>query len=127
MTIGIKSPSKYYIELINAFPPRPINNETELIATQNQINSILDRQNLTQDDKDYLQVLGVLVYEYEKSNEIIPEIEGIELLQALSEELSTHNQELLDIFVQESVISDILQGKQELTTKQEQELRKRFI
>ena len=72
MTTGIENPSKYYIELINSFPPRPINNQAELIATQNKINSILDKQNLTQDDKDYLQVLGMLVYEYEETHEVIP-------------------------------------------------------
>ncbi len=127
MTIGIKNPSNYYIELINSFPPRPINNEAELLATQDKINSILDKQSLTQDDKDYLRVLGMLVYEYENNNEIIPEIEGIELLQALSEELGTKNQELLNIFVKESTILDILQNKQKMTIEQERELRKHFI
>lgn len=122
MTTGIKNPSKYYIELINSFPPRPINNETELIATQNKINSILDKQNLTQDDKDYLKVLGMIVYEYEQIHEAIPEIKGIELLQALTEELGIQNKNLLDIFPEESAILDILQGKQQLTKEQEQQL-----
>ncbi len=126
MTTGIKNPSKYYIELINSFPPRPINNEAELIATQNKINSILDKQNLTQDDKDYLRVLGMLVYEYEEAHEIIPEIKGVELLQALSEELGIHDRDLLNIFKEESIILDILRGKQKLTIEQEQELIKRF-
>ncbi len=126
MTTGIKNPSKYYMELINSFPPRPINNQAELIATQNKINSILDKQNLTQDDKDYLRVLGMLVYEYEETHEIIPDIKGIELLQALSEELGIHDRDLLHIFKEESVILDILQDKQKLTTEQEQELIKRF-
>ncbi|GAB4555217.1 MAG: hypothetical protein Tsb0014_47850 [Pleurocapsa sp.] len=114
------------MNLINSFPPRPINNKAELIATQNKINSILDKQNLTQDDKDYLQVLGMLVYEYEENNEIIPDIKGIELLQALSEELGISDRNLLNIFKEESVILDILQGKKQLTTEQEQELIKYF-
>ena len=126
MTIGIESPSKYYMELINSFPPLPINNETELVTTQNKINSILDKQNLTQDDKDYLKVLGMLVYEYEETHEIITNIEGVELLQALSEELGTKNRKLLDVFNKESVIIDILQGKQKLTVEQEQRLREGF-
>jgi HTH-type transcriptional regulator/antitoxin HigA len=50
MTSGLKIPSNYYIKLITTFPPRPITNEDELIATQNQINSILDQGNITQDD-----------------------------------------------------------------------------
>lgn len=66
---------KYYIELINAFPPRPVTNKAELIATQKQINSILDKKQLTQDGRDYLKVLGMLVYEYEAKHEQIPIIE----------------------------------------------------
>ncbi|WP_414583209.1 transcriptional regulator [Scytonema sp. PCC 10023] len=61
MTSGLKTPSTYYIELINTFRPRPITNEAELIATQNRMNFILDKENVTQDDRDYLKVLGTLV------------------------------------------------------------------
>ncbi|MCV3214220.1 transcriptional regulator [Plectonema radiosum NIES-515] len=63
MTSCLKTPSSYYIELITTFPPRPITNEAELIATKNRINSILDNRNLTQNDRDYLKVLGTLVYD----------------------------------------------------------------
>ena len=63
MTTGLKTPSSYYLQLINTFPPRPINNEAQLLATQDQIDAIIDRQNITQDDKDYLEVLGTLVYD----------------------------------------------------------------
>jgi HTH-type transcriptional regulator / antitoxin HigA len=58
MTTGLKTPSNYYIQLINTFSPRPINNEAELLATQEQIDAIVDKQNITQDDKDYLKVFG---------------------------------------------------------------------
>jgi HTH-type transcriptional regulator/antitoxin HigA len=59
MTTGLKTPSSYYIELINQFPPRPITDEIGLIATQNRIHMILDKPDLTQDDRDYLKVLGM--------------------------------------------------------------------
>ena len=52
MTTGLKTPSSYYIEIITTFPPRPINCEAELIATQNRIDSIVNRRNITQDDLD---------------------------------------------------------------------------
>ena len=71
---------------MTTFPPRPITNETELITTQNRINSILDKGSLTKEDRDYLKVLGMLVYEYEKEHEQIPTIRGVELLKALLEE-----------------------------------------
>ena len=127
MTTGIKNPSKYYIELINAFPPRPITNEAELIATQTQINSILDQKQLNQDDRDYLKVLGMLVYEYEDKHEPIPEIRGVELLKAVAEEFGLKHKDLISIFNNELVILDILQGKKQLTKEQERQLKECFI
>jgi len=74
MTTGLRTPSTYYLSLITKFPPRPITNDAELIANQQMINSILDKNNLNQDDQDYLRVLGMLVYEYEEKNEQFPEL-----------------------------------------------------
>jgi hypothetical protein len=78
--------SSAYIELLKIFPPRPITAEEELTATQKAIDSLLDKGELTPDERDYLNVLGTLVYEYEQTLEPIPDIYGIELLKALIEE-----------------------------------------
>ena len=122
MTSGLKTPSSYYIELITTFPPRPITNEAELIATQNQINSILDKGKLIQDDRDYLKVLGTLVYDYEDKNEPMPTLKGIELLKALLEESNLQPKDLIPICQSESMVLDILDGKRELTASQIKEL-----
>ena len=122
MTTGLKTPSSYYLQLINTFPPRPINNEAQLLATQDQIDAIIDRQNITQDDKDYLEVLGTLVYDYEQKHEPMPVLEGIELLKALMSEENLRPCDLLSIFENESSIMEILEKKQEMTAKQVQKL-----
>jgi HTH-type transcriptional regulator/antitoxin HigA len=122
MTTGLKTPSCYYIELITTFPPRPITNDAELIATQNQINSILDKGKLIQDDRDYLKVLGTLVYDYEDKNEPMPILKGIELLKALLEESNLQPKDLASICQSESIVLDILDGKRELTASQIKEL-----
>lgn len=122
MTTGLKTPSSYYLQLINNFPPRPINNEAQLLATQDQIDAIIDRQNITQDDKDYLEVLGTLVYDYEQKYEPMPVLEGIELLKALMSEENLRPCDLLSIFEDESSVMEILEKKQEMTAKQVQKL-----
>jgi HTH-type transcriptional regulator / antitoxin HigA len=122
MTTGLKTPSSYYLQLINTFPPRPINNEAELLATQEQIDVIIDQPNITQDDKDYLKVLGTLVYEYEQKHEPIPVLKGIELIQALMIEENLQPRDLVAIFDDESTVTKILERKQEITTKQIQKL-----
>ena len=55
--------SSAYIELLKTFPPRPITGEEELTATQKAIDSLLDKGELTPDERDYLHVLGTMVYE----------------------------------------------------------------
>ena len=126
MTIGLKTPSSDYIELIVAFPPRPINCEAELIATQNRINSILDRRKLTQDDRDYLNVLGILVYDYEQKHEPMPVLKGIKLLKALMVEAELSEKDLVDIFFTESLLAEVLNGNRELTVTQIQKLAEFF-
>ena len=106
------------MELINTFPPRPITNEAELIATQNQINFILDKENFTQDDRDYLKVLGTLVYDYEQQHEPIPILKGVELLKALLEESNLQPKDLAHICESESTVLDILNGKRQLSDNQ---------
>lgn len=68
--------------VMNIVPPRPITNDAEFNATQAQIHLILDRSQLTQDDRDYLKVLGMLVYDYEEQHEPMPMLKGTELLKA---------------------------------------------
>ena len=123
----MKTPSSYYIEIITTFPPRPITCEAELIATKNRIDSIVIRSNLTQDDdRDYLNVLGTLVYDYEQKHEPMPVLKGIVLLKALMVEDNIQAKDLVDIFESESWVSEVMNGKRELTAGQIQKLAKFF-
>jgi len=118
--------SNAYIELLTAFPPRPVTAESELIATQETIDSLLDKGELTPDERDYLNVLGTLVYEYEQTLEPIPDIYGIELLKALIVEFDLRQKDLVPIFKTESIVSDILREKRQLTTEHIQKLAEFF-
>lgn len=122
MTTGLKTPSSYYMELLNEFPPRPIANDAELMATQARINLIIDRSKLSQDDRDYLKVLGMLVYDYEEYHQPMPRLKGAELLKALMEESNLQPNDLVSILGNESAILEILDHKSQLTENQIQEL-----
>lgn len=118
--------SNDYIELLTNFPPRPITSEEELELTQNMIDQLLDQGKLSQDEKDYLNVLGALVYEYEQQQEPIPDIYGVELLKSLIEDNGLRQKDLVSIFKTESIVSDILNGKRELTKRHIEELAQFF-
>ena len=125
MTPGLNKP-KTYNELLQAFPPRPIKSEEEMFATQKVIDSLIDRAPLTPDEEDYLNLLGTLVYEYEQTQEPIPDIYGIELLKVLIEERELRQKDLVPIFKTESIVSDILKERRKLTTRHIQELAEFF-
>lgn len=125
MTPGLDKP-KTYIELLQEFPPRPIKSEEELLATQEVIDSLIDNAPLTSDEQDYLNLLGTLVYEYELSTEPIPDIYGVELLKVLIEDNELRQKDLVPIFKTESIVSDILKNRRQLTTRHIQELAEFF-
>jgi len=124
-TLGIKNRSQY-LELLNAYSPRPITSESELIATQKVIDSLVDQTELTPDQLDYLNVLGTLVREYETLNHPIPKLNPIDLINALLEESNLDPQALIPLFQNETIVSDILNGKQDLTLAQVKKLAQFF-
>ncbi|BDA69816.1 putative transcription regulator with HTH domain [Rivularia sp. IAM M-261] len=126
MTTRLKTPSNYYLELITTFPPRPITNEEELVATQERIDSILDKRNITQDDKNYLRVLGTLVYDYEQQHEPMPVLKGIEMIEALLEESNQEPRDLVAIVGNETDVEDILSGKRAPSQDEIEKLAKFF-
>ena len=104
-----------YLELLKQYPPRPIHNEGDLEMMQQVINRLLDKSQLTAEEREYLNVLGSLIYEYEENQEPIPDIYGIELLKFILEERNLQKQDLLSIFESKSTLDDIFDGQQELT------------
>jgi HTH-type transcriptional regulator/antitoxin HigA len=114
--------SSNYVELLKAFPPRPITNDAELLATQEVIDSLLDKGELTSDEREYLNVLGTLVREYEETQEPIPDIYGVELLKALIVEFGLRQKDLVPIFKTESIVSAVLSGQRQLTVNHIQKL-----
>lgn len=108
--------SKNYLELIQEFPPRMIHSNEELEAIQDIVNALLDAGEMTADVKDYLDLLGLLIQEYEDKNVEIPDISGVELLRALIDEFGLKQKDLVPIFKTESIVSEVLKGKRKFTT-----------
>lgn len=111
-----------YTNLLISFPPRPIKSEKDFEETQLIVDKLLDKGNLTEEEKDYLFVLGMLIHEYEKHLDLVPDIYGVELLRVLIEETNLKQKDLVPIFKTESIVSDILNGKRQLTVEHIQKL-----
>lgn len=107
-----------YAQLIANFPPRPITNDEQYLATQERIDALLDKGNLTIDEQDYLSVLGMMVERYESEREPEFTLRGTRLIRALMEEQGLKQRDLVaPIFKTDSIASAILNGKRQLTVE----------
>lgn len=108
-----------YRELLLDFLPRLIATEADYQATQQEIDRLLDKEVLTPDEQDYLDLLGTLVVDYETrtEDETIYELRGIELVKALVELHDLKQKDLVPIFKTRSIVSAVLNGKRALTAE----------
>lgn len=116
MIRGIESNgANTYHQLLDYFEPRPISCEEEYWATNAVIEELLALPELSDDEQAYLHLLSMLVEAFDEEQQTIPQLRGIELLRALIEELELKQRSLLPIFKHESIISEILAGRRNLT------------
>jgi HTH-type transcriptional regulator / antitoxin HigA len=106
-----------YIQLLQTSPPRPIKSENDLLAVQDVIDRIVDADKITPEEQDYINILGMLVYEYEEKYVSIPDLNGVDLLKALINEFELQQKDLVPIFKTESIVSAILNGKRKFTVE----------
>ncbi len=112
----------HYTQLLQQFPPRLIKSDKELEIMQERVYSFLDKPELMPDEQDYLDLLGTLIYQYEQTQDLIPDIYGVELLKVLIEERGLKQKDLVPVFKTESIVSDVLNGKRDLNKKHIQRL-----
>jgi HTH-type transcriptional regulator / antitoxin HigA len=107
-----------YVALLNAFPPRPIRNDEQHRRAVEVVNGLLDRPELTSDEEDYLDVLGLLIADYEDSIYVHPEFTPVDRLRRLMGEHALTQAELARrAGVAVTSLSDILNDKRRISPK----------
>ena len=108
-----------YRELMLRFLPRPIAIEREYKLMQREVDWLLDSDELSRDEHDYLDLLGGLIGDYESRTEDIKayELRGIRLIKALLELHDLKQKDLVSIFKTKSIVSAVVNGKRPLTAE----------
>ncbi len=115
------------MELIRRFPLRPIRSEEELDRAMEVIDELIDRDNLDQSEKDYLDVLSDLTEHYESAHHPIEPVSDAEVLAHLIEAKGTTQAKLArETRIAESTISEVLAGKRILNRVQIGRLARHF-
>src|SRR5438046_400745 len=114
---GAKSADQY-LELVRQFPLRPIRSDAELDRAIAVVNSLVDREELTTDEDDYLEVLGDLVEKYETEHHPIPPVSDADMLRHLIEARGTTQAAVAaETGIAVSTVSEILAGKRGLNRR----------
>ena len=107
-----------YLALLEAFPPRPIRDDRQHRQAITVVNGLLDRATLTPDEEDYLDVIGLLIAEYEDSIYEHPEFTPVERLRHLMEQHALTQAELARrAEVAVTSLSEILSGKRRISPR----------
>ena len=116
-----------YLKLIHEFPLRPLRSDADLDRAIAMIDALTDRQDLTQEEEEYLEVLSRLVEDYEDEHDPLPRLSGVEALRYLLEENGLTQARLSDeTGIPVATLSEILNGKRGISAKVRAALAERF-
>ncbi len=105
-----------YWKLVRAFPLRPIHSEAELDRAIDVINALLDRDDLTPAEADYLDVLSDLVERYETEHHHIEDVSDADMLEHLIDARGVTQADVArGAGIAVSTISEVLSGKRTLS------------
>lgn len=108
-----------YLELVRRFPLRPLRTDADLDAAVAVIDSLIDQDELTAPEQDYLDVLSDLVETYEAEAVPMKPVGDADMLRFLIEQKGvTQVEAAKKVGIAESTISEVLAGKRKLNRLQ---------
>lgn len=108
-----------YLELVRRFPLRPLRSDADLDAAITVIDSLIDQDDLSPPEQDYLDVLSDLVEAYEDEHVPIAPVGDADMLRFLiGSKGVTQTQTAAGAGIAESTISEVLAGKRKLNRGQ---------
>ncbi len=121
-------PVDRYMDLVRAFPLRPIRDDEGHRRAIEILDRIIDLgDNCTREEEDYLVVLGLLVEHYEDSIYEHPTPSGAELLRSMFDDDGLTPKQLSEeTGIAAKTLTDIVKGKRNISPKVRQKLAERF-
>lgn len=119
-------PMAAFIALVREFVPRPIRNEEEYERAEALMARLLDRGELSSGAQDYLDALTTFIEAFEAEHVTLDDVHGVEMLRALMEMNDLKQKDLVPEFGSASYVSDVLNGRRDLSKPIIKKLAARF-
>lgn len=105
-----------YPDLLTAFQPRVIRDEAQADVVREQIDALTDLPEMTDDQKEFVALLGHLLYDWESVHEPPIEVSPQEIVASLLEDNGLRRVDLVPaVFPTRSAVSDFLAGRRPLS------------
>jgi HTH-type transcriptional regulator / antitoxin HigA len=115
-----------YGSLLAQYQPKPITTDTENESAIALAESLEHKDNLTQEEATLLELLYVLIEQFENDHYPINEGNPLELLRHLMEENQIKQEELIGIIGSRGVVSEVINGKRSISKNQAKALAQFF-
>lgn len=123
----MNSKGRSYGTLLNETIPRVIKNKKEHKRLCGIVDELMDRESLSPDEKALLELISTLVDVYER--EAFPpqtEITPLSMLEFMMDQHDLKQVDLIDVFGSSGRVSEVINGKREISKNQAKLLGERF-
>ena len=105
-----------YAELLGQFEPRPIRSKAVLEKTFKLIDKLMSKPELSRAESEMLELLSMLVEQYESRDNPTPQVSAADMLEHLIESRGITNATLaFETSVPRSIVTDILAGRRRIS------------
>jgi len=115
-----------YARLLAELRPEAIRGEEQSRSYIQKLEELTSRKKVTPAEAKLIRLLTVLVEEYEAKHHPLPEAGPLDIIRHLMEAHKLRQKDLVDVFGTESIVSDVLNGKRDLTKEHIRRLSTRF-
>ncbi len=119
--------AKIYGELLSSVLPASIDNDAEYERIDKIFNELFNKKSLSPEEERLFALLADLLEDY--GRKVVGEMSPLkprELLASLMRENNLKQIEMIDIFGTQSIVSEVLNGKREITKSQAKALAEKF-
>ena len=115
-----------YGELLSATQPEVVRSEEQNEAYIQKLEALTGQQTVSPAEEKLIALLTLLVEDYENQNHPVPPAGPLDIIRHLIEANDLRQKDLVDVFGTESIASDVLNGKRDLTKEHIRRLSARF-
>jgi HTH-type transcriptional regulator / antitoxin HigA len=115
-----------YAALLAETRPEVIRNPRQHQAYLRRLEGLTGKKSVTPAEAKLIELLAVLIEDFESREYPVPEASAAGVIRHLMEAQRLRQKDLVDVFGTESIVSDVLHGKRNLTTEHIKRLSTRF-